>query len=201
MNFLNIKSTILYTFKKALITTKYDIDLLLNKQHELGKRKKSENWLIFLSNYLNDAHDLNTQIKDNGTGYKYLELRLESDNYDTAVICHLQYLKKRTWFPRSAAYRDIQRKKNPSLQKEFSDSSFYNSTKKEVYYLFCFGEDVDGLFGIFSQPDGLCPCYYAQSQNCIEINENEDIGLREMPDTSVFDIKEEIIENLIGKEA
>ncbi|EFW38226.1 hypothetical protein [Treponema phagedenis] len=206
MKDLSINYTVLHVFKLAILRTNKEIQDLLIEQRELGLRKKSENWLIFLSNFLRDICDLTTCIKNNGSGYKYLELRLGSTDTDVEIVCHLQYLKKRTRLPRKAVYRDVQRKKNPSIQQEFADTSFYRQTQKELYYLFCFGEDEAGLFGIFYQPDGQLPCYYAKSKNCMDIDiaerKNPDtITISEEPDKSVFNIKETIIQNLVKEKA
>ena len=192
---LEIDEAVLSFFKMALLSSYSKITRLLQEQRELGLRKKSENWTIYLSNYLNDFYSFNTTIKKTKAGYKYVEMILDTSTSTTIIICHLQYLKQRTRFPRPALYRDMQRMKNPSIQQEFTHPSFFNKTKNEIYYLFCFGEDEKGIFGIFKQPDGQAPIYYAESKNCIDttiIQENHD-AINEKPDISVYDIKTDII--------
>lgn len=203
MNKLDIDYTVMYAFRLGVLSSKDDIDTLLRKQKQLGVRKKAENWVIFLSNYLHDTCGFESCIKNNGSGYRYLEMKLTSSQCPTVVICHIIYLKQRTHFPRSALYRDLQRRKNPSIQHEFADPSFFQKPQ-EAYYIFGFGEDNKGLFGIFYQPDSLLPCYYAQSDNCFTIpklGEESDISLPEQPDLSVFSIKDTLLEKMIGKQA
>lgn len=204
MNRLNMDYTVLSAFRLGVLSSKDDIDDLLTKQKQLGLRKKAENWVIFLSNYLHDTCGFESCIKNNGSGYRYLEMKLTSPQCHAAVICHIVYLKQRTAFPRSAIYRDLQRRKNPSIQYEFADTSFFQKSQEEVYYIFGFGEDKKGLFGIFYQPDSLLPSYYAQSENCFAVPaqrvENETV-LVEQPDLSVFTIKDKILEKMAGMQA
>ena len=49
MKLLEIDTTILALFKKALLASYSQINELLSVQQFLGLRKKSENWTIFLS--------------------------------------------------------------------------------------------------------------------------------------------------------
>ena len=133
MNVLEIDTTILALFKKALLVSHSQINELLSVQQFLGLRKKSENWTIFLSKYFIDFYGLHTSIKKNGGGYQYAEMILNNPDSDITVICHLQYLKKRSLFPRPALYRDIQRSKNPSMQQEFAHASFQQPKKNELY--------------------------------------------------------------------
>ena len=200
---IDMDVSILSFFRAALEASYTKITTLLQDQRELGYRKKSENWTIFLSNYFNDFYGLNTKVKKNAGGYKYAEMILDTKTSNEVVICHLQYLKQRAIFPRPALYRDEQRVKNPSLQQEFSDHSFFNTHINETYYLFCFGEDKEGLFGIFRQPDGQLPIYYAESKNCMHVpyvKEDTDI-ISEKPDMSIYTLKEDIINKLSGKRA
>lgn len=204
MKGLDIDYTVLRAFRLGVCSSKDDMDNLLNKQKQLGLRKKAENWVIFLSNYLHDTCGFESCIKNNGNGYRYLEMKLTSPLHHTVVICHIIYLKDRTLFPRSAIYRDLQRRKNPSIQHEFADTSFFQKAQEEVYYIFGFGEDKKGLFGIFYQPDSLLPCYYAQSENCFTIPAQRlesETALTEQPDLSVFTIKNTLLEKMTGMHA
>ena len=201
MRVLEIDRTILALFKNALLASHSQINELLITQRFLGLRKKSENWTIFLSNYFMDFYRLNTSIKKNAGGYQYAEMILNSPDSDVTVICNLQYLKKRELFPRPAIYRDTQRLKNPSVQQEFSHPSFQQSESKELYYLFCFGDDKDGVFGIFRQPDRYLAEYYAESENCINTTQKQIQPINEQPDNSIFDIKSELLRKFYNKKA
>lgn len=200
MQILEIDTTILALFKSALLSSHSQINDLLTVQQFLGLRKKSENWTIYLSNYFIKFYGLQTSIKKNAGGYQYAEMILKSPDSDVTVICNLQYLKKRDIFPRPAIYRDVQRAKNPSMQQEFAHPSFRQPEKQELYYLFCFGEDEEGLFGIFRQPDGYLAQYYAESKNCIYNTDEVIAPVNEQPDSSVFGIKLELINKFSNKE-
>ena len=193
MRVLEIDRTILALFKNALLASHSQLNEFLITQRFLGLRKKSENWTIFLSNYFMDFYRLNTSIKKNAGGYQYAEMILNSPDSDVTVICNLQYLKKRELFPRPAIYRDTQRLKNPSIQQEFSHPSFQQPEKKELYYLFCFGYDKEGLFGMFRQPDKYLAAYYAESENCVDTAQKQMQPINEQPDNSIFDIKSELL--------
>jgi hypothetical protein len=187
MRELIIDNKIMLRFQQALIESKKQISDLLKTQQELGQRKKSENWMIFLSNKITQDQANNAVVKKNPGGYKYVEVVFH-DSKNTRIVCHLVYLKKRSWFPRNAIYRDIPRQNNPSSQQEFDDVSFKNISP-DLYYLFCFGEDKNGLFGNFRQPDSILSEYYAESVDCMNLpmfNFEADKNISEVPDTEVF---------------
>ena len=70
MKGLDIDYTVLRAFRLGVCSSKDDMDNLLNKQKQLGLRKKAENWVIFLSNYLHDTCGFESCIKNNGNGYR-----------------------------------------------------------------------------------------------------------------------------------